>query len=115
MVILNEDKWEDIKRDFLSSVEYEFKEEPLIYFNHKTNQEEEIGTRETYEFSKNNMDFMLILDKEYRLDKTTSEKDGKLKEHYQRSTDEIMYKMSVKFRHGDGSWMDSSAMESSFE
>lgn len=111
MVILNEDKWEDIKRDFLSAVEYEFSEEPLIYFDHKHNQQEEIGTRETYQFSKNNMDFMLILDIENRLIKTTTEKDGRQKDNYQRSPDEFTYKMTVKFRDQDGSWKDSSAME----
>jgi hypothetical protein len=111
MVIINEDKWDDIKRDFLGEVKYEFHEEPLIYFNHKTNNQEEIGTREIYEFSKKDMDFMLILDKEHRLIKTTSEKDGKFKEHFQRSPDEFTFKLSIKYRHFNGDWKDSSAME----
>jgi len=115
MIIINEDKWDDIKRDFLSNVDYTFSEEPLIYFNHKNNEQEEIGTRETYEFTKNDMDFMVVLDIENRLSKTTTEKDGKQKDHYSRSSDEFTYKMSVKFRDKDGSWKDSSAMESNFE
>ena len=115
MITLNENKWDDIKNDFLSSIDYELSEEPLVYFNPKNKQQEEIGVREIYEFSKDNRDFMLILDKEHRLTKTTSEKDGKLKEHYQRSPDEFTYKLSIKFRDGDGSWKDSSALENSFE
>lgn len=115
MITINEDQWEDIKRDFLSAVEYEFSEEPLIYFNQKTNEQQEIGMRETYEFSKNDMDFMVILDKELRLSKTTTEKDGRQKDHYSRSSDEYVYKLSVKFRDKDGEWKDSSAMESRFE
>lgn len=114
MVIINEDKWDDIKKDFLSSADYEFSEEPLVYFNHKNNEQEEIGIREIYEFSKNDRDFMLILDKEHRLIKTTSEKDGKQKDHYRRDPSEFTYKLSVKFRDGDGSWKDSSALESNF-
>jgi hypothetical protein len=115
MININEDKWDDIKNDFLSTIEYEFSEEPLIYFNNKTNTQEDIGTRETYEFTKNDNDFMVIMDKERRLTKTSSEKDGKQKDHYQRSLDEYTYKLSVKFRDKDGSWKDSSAMESNFE
>ena len=114
MVIINEDKWDDIKNDFLNSIDYDFKEEPLVYFNHKTNQQEEIGIREIYEFSKDNRDFILILDKEHRLNKTTSEKNGKVKEHYSRSPEELTYKLSIKFRDGDGSWKDSSALENNF-
>lgn len=115
MIIINEDKWDDIQNDFLDSVDYEFSEEPLIYFNHKTNEQEEIGTREIYQFTKNDMDFMVILDKENRLMKTSTEKKGVLKEQFSRSPDEIIYKLSVKFRDQDGSWKDSSAMESNFE
>lgn len=111
MITINEDKWDDMKRDFLNSVEYEFKEEPIIHFNAKNNQQEEIGVREIYEFSKNDMDFMLTLDKEHKLLKTTSEKDGKQKDHYQRLPDEFTYKLSIKYRHLDGEWKDSSAME----
>ena len=115
MVIINEDKWDDIKRDFLSDVEYELSEEPLVYFNHKNNTQEDIGTRETYTFSKKDMDFMLILDKELRLTKTTTEKNGRQIDHYSRSPDEYTYKLSVKFRGMDGSWKDSSAMEGNLE
>lgn len=115
MVIINEDKWDQIQEDFLSTVEYEFKAEPLIYFNHKTNQQEEIGVRETYEFTKNDMDYLLIMDKEHKLIKTESEKDGVLKEHYQRLPDEFTYKLSVKFREKDGSWKDSAALETGLE
>ncbi|MFA5160427.1 MAG: hypothetical protein WC484_08005 [Candidatus Omnitrophota bacterium] len=115
MININEDKWDDIKRDFLSEIEYEFSEEPLIYFDHKTNTQEEIGTRETYTFTKNDMDIMVIMDKERRLTKTSSEKDGKQKDHYRRSLDEYTYKLSVKFRDKDGSWKDSSALEGNFE
>ncbi len=57
---------------------------------------------------------MLILDKEHRLNKTTSEKDGKLKEHYTRSPDEFTYKLSIKYRAPDGSWKDSSSLEDNF-
>lgn len=115
MIIINEDKWDDIKSSLLSSIEYEFTEEPLIYFNHKTSEQEEIGTRETYEFSKNGKDFMLILDKAHRLIKISSEKDGRLKEHYMRSPNEFTYKLSIKFCDQDGSWKDSSALENNFE
>lgn len=115
MITINEEKWEDIKNDFIKTIEYKFSESPLIYFNHKTNREEEIGTRETYEFSKNDVDYMIVVDIENRLSKSTSEKDGKLKEHYSRSKDEFSYKLSVKFQDKDGSWKDCSALESNFE
>lgn len=115
MVIINEDKWDDIKRDFLSDIEYELNEEPLVYFNHKNNTQEDIGTRETYTFTKNNMDFMLILDKENRLSKTTTEKNGRQIDHYSRSPDEYTYKLSIKYREMNGEWKDSSAMEGNFE
>jgi len=115
MVTINEDKWDDIKRDFLSEIEYEVTEEPLVYFNHKTNEQQDIGTRETYLFSKNNMDFMLILDKELRLTKTTTEKNGIQKDHYSRSSDEYTWKLSIKYREMDGNWKDSSAMEGNLE
>ncbi len=114
MIIIKEDQWDEIKENLLSSVDYEFSHEPLVYFHHKTNESEEIGTRETYEFTKNNMDFMIILDKEKRLTKTTSEKDGKVKEHFQRSPDEYTYKLTIQYRSQDGSWKDSSSLESSF-
>jgi len=115
MININEDKWDDIKRDFLSDVDYEFNEEPLVYYNHKTNTQEDIGTRETYTFTKKDMDIMMILDKELRLSKTSTEKNGIQKDHYTRSKDEYSYKLSVKFRGMDGSWKDSSAMEGNFE
>jgi hypothetical protein len=115
MIIINEDKWEDIKNDFLSTVECEVSEEPLVYYNPKTNTQEDIGTRETYQFSKNDMDFMIVMDKERRLTKISTEKGGKQKDHYQRSLNEYTYKLQVKFRDRDGSWRDSSAMESNFE
>lgn len=115
MIIINEDKWDDIKNNFLDSIEYELTEVPLIYFNHKTNQQKEIGVRETYEFTKDDKDFMLIVDKENRLTKISTEKNGKFKEHYTRSADKFTYKLSIKFRGQDGSWKDSSAMESNFE
>ena len=115
MISINEDKWDDIKNTLLTAIKHEFTEEPLIYFNHKTNEQEEIGTRETYEFSKNGTDYMLILDKAHRLTKSSSEKNGKLKEHYSRSPDEFTYKLSIKFRDQDGSWKDCSALESGFE
>lgn len=115
MIIINEDQWDDIKRDFLESVDYEFSKEPLIYFDYKNNEQQEIGVRETYEFTKNNMDIMVIMDKENRLSKTTTEKNGRQKDHYSRSADEFTYKLSVKFRDKDGSWKDSAALESNFE
>jgi hypothetical protein len=115
MVIINEDKWEDMKRDFLSDIDYEFSDEPLIYFNHKLNLPEEIGIRETYEFSKNGMDYMIVLDKEHRLTKTTTEKNGQSKDHYQRNPDEWTYKLSVKLRDQDGSWKDSTSLENRLE
>lgn len=115
MIILREDQWDDIKDEFLSQVKYEYREDPLIRFDTKKNVQEEIGTRETYEFTKNDVDYMVILDKEYRLTKTTSEKEGKFKEHYSRSPNEFTYKLSIKFRDKDGSWKDSSALENSLE
>jgi hypothetical protein len=115
MVNINENKWDDIKRDFLSDIEYEFSEEPLIYYNDRNDTQEEVGTRETYQFSKNDQDYMIIMDKERRLTKTSTEKDGKQKDHYTRSLDEYSYKLQVKFRDTDGSWKDSSAMEGHLE
>ena len=115
MIIINEEKWQDIKNDFIKSIDYKFSEVPLIYFNHKNNREEEIGRRETYEFSKNDIDYMIVLDVEHRLNKSTSEKDGKLKENYSRSKEDFTYKLSIKFQDKDGSWKDSSALESNFE
>ncbi len=115
MIIIKDDQWDEIKENLLSSIQYEFRQEPLVRFDHKKNQAEEIGVRETYEFSKDNKDYLLILDKEHKLLKTTSEKEGRLKEHYARSPDEFTYKLSIKFRDQDGSWKDSSALESHFE
>jgi hypothetical protein len=98
MIILNEEKWEDIKNDFIKTIDYTFSEAPLMYFDHKKNREEEIGTRETYEFTKNETDYMIVVDIENR-----------------GSGENSMYKLSVKFRDKDGSWKDSSALESNFE
>lgn len=114
MIIINEDKWDDMKSAFLSKIDYDFSEEPLVYFNHKTNEQQEIGTREKYTFTKNNMDFMIILDKEHRLNKVTTQKNGRQIDHYSRNPNEFTYKLSVKYREMDGSWKDSSAMENSF-
>ncbi len=115
MIIINEEKWSDIKNDFLHSVEYEYTEEPLIHFNYKTNQPEEIGTREVYEFSKNGMDFMLTLDKERRVIKNDSESKHKKNESLVRSNDELVYKLSIKFRDEEGTWKDSSHLEKKFD
>ncbi len=116
MIIINEDKWDDIKANLLDDLEDdEISIDPLFRFDYKTNQEEEIGVRETHEFTKNNMDFMLILDKENRVTKTESEKAGRVVEHYSRSPNEFTYKLTIKFRDIDGSWKDSSAMEKRYE
>lgn len=116
MISITEDKWDDIKANLLDDLEDdEVTTEPLFRFDYKANKEEEIGVRETHEFTKNGMDFMLILDKEYRLTKTETEKSGRLVEHYSRSPDEFTYKLTIKFRDIDGSWKDSSAMEKRYE
>ncbi len=116
MIIINEDKWDDIKANLLDDLEDdEISIDPLFRFDYKTNREEEIGVRETHEFTKNNMDFMLILDKENRVTKTETEKGGRLVEHYSRSPNEFTYKLTIKFRDIDGSWKDSSAMEKRYE
>ena len=116
MIIINEDKWDDIKNGLLSELEDdEVSTEPLFRFDYKTNQEEEIGLRETHEFTKNGMDIMLVLDKENRVTKTEVEKNGRLVEHYARSPNEYSYKLSIKFRDKDGSWKDSSALEKRYE
>ena len=99
MIVINEDQWDDIKRDFLSEVDCEFTEEPLMHFNAKTNMTEEIGKREVYEFSKNEMDYMIILDKEIARD----------------DAERVIFKLSVKFKDQEGNWKDSSALESNFE
>lgn len=116
MIIINEDKWDDIKANLLDDLEDdEISIDPLFRFDYKTNREEEIGIRETHEFTKNNMDFMLILDKENRVTKTETEKAGRVVEHYSRSPNEYTYKLTIKFRDIDGSWKDSSAMEKRYE
>ncbi len=116
MIIISEDKWDDIKANLLDDLEDDdISIDPLFRFDYKTNQEEEIGIRETHEFTKNNMDFMLILDKENKVTKTEVEKDGRLVEHYARSPNEYSYKLTIKFRDIDGSWKDSSAMEKRYE
>jgi len=116
MINITEDKWDDIKANLLDDLEDDkVSMEPLVRFDYKTNQEEEIGIRETHEFTKNNMDFMLILDKANKLSKTETEKSGRLVEHYTRSPDEYTYKLTIKFRDIDGSWKDSSAMEKRYE
>ena len=116
MIIINEDKWDDIKANLLDDLEDdEISIDPLFRFDYKTNREEEIGVRETHEFTKNNMDFMLILDKENLVTKTESEKAGRVVEHYSRSPNEFTYKLTIKFRDIDGSWKDSSAMEKRYE
>lgn len=96
MITINEEKWADIKHDFLDTVDYEFSEEPLMIFNNKNHQEEEIGIRETYEFSRNDMDYMVIVDKDTRFENP-------------------VFKLSIKFRDKDGAWKDSAALESNFE
>lgn len=110
MIIINEDKWDEIKELLLGSADYRLNKEPLVRYDHGKNQQETIGARETYEFSKNDVDYMVILDKEHKLTKTTSEKDGRYKEQYSRSPTEIVYKLSVKFCDKDGNWKDSSAL-----
>ncbi len=115
MITINENQWDDIKRDFLSNVEYELTKEPLIRFDYKKNTSEDIGERETYAFTKADRDYMVILDKENKIVKSETEKDGKYKEHFMRMPDEFTYKLTVKFCDTDGNWKDSSAMESNFE
>ena len=116
MIMINEDKWDDIKNNLLDDLEDdEVSVEPLFRFDYKTNKEEEIGIRETHEFNKNNMDLMLVLDKENKVTKTEVEKSGRLVEHYTRSPDEFTYKLTIKFRDKDGSWKDSSALEKRYE
>jgi len=116
MITISEDKWDDIKANLLDDLEDdEISIEPLFRFDYKTNQEDQMGVRETHEFSKNGMDFMLILDKENKVTKTESEKSGRLVEHYARSENEFTFKLTIKFRDIDGSWKDSSAMEKRYE
>ena len=99
MIVINEDQWDDIKRDFFFFFDCEFTEEPLMHFNSKSHAAEEIGKREVYEFSKNEMDYMIILDKEVARE----------------DAERTIYKLSVKFKDQDGNWKDSSALESNFE
>jgi len=116
MITITEDKWDDIKANLLDDLEDdEVNVEPLFRFDYKANHEEQIGLRETHEFTKNGMDFMLILDKENKVTKTETEKSGRLIEHYSRSPNEYLYKLTIKFRDIDGSWKDSSAMEKRYE
>jgi hypothetical protein len=116
MIILSEEKWDDIKANLLDDLEGDnVTTEPLFRFDYKTNQEQEIGVRETHEFTKNGMDFLLTLDKENKLTKTEGEKNGRVVEHYARSPNEFSYKLHIKFRDIDGSWKDSSAMEKRYE
>ena len=116
MISISEDKWDDIKANLLDDLEDDdVSIEPLHRFDHKTNQEEVIGVRETHEFTKNGMDFMLIMDKENKVSKTEVQKSGRTVEHYSRSPDEYMFKLTIKFRDVDGSWKDSSAMEKRYD
>jgi len=116
MIMINEDKWDDIKNNLLDDLEDdEVSVEPLFRFDYKTNKEEQIGIRETHEFTKNNMDLMLVLDKENKVSKTEVEKSGRLVEHYNRSPNEYTYKLTIQFRDKDGSWKDSSALEKRYE
>lgn len=98
MVIINEDQWDDIKRDFLN-FEHEVREEPLIRDNPKKNVQEELGVREIHEFTKNDTDYMLIMDKVHQV----------------ADPNRFTYKLSIKYRDRDGSWKDSSALEGNFE
>lgn len=114
--MISEEKWEDIKNNLLSDLDDDdVTTEPLIRFDYKTNQEEQIGVRESHEFTKNNMDFQLILDKENKVTKTEAQKSGRTVEHFARSANEYTYKLTIKFRDIDGSWKDSSALEKRYE
>ena len=116
MITISEDKWDDIKANLLDDLEDDVVNiAPLHRFDHKTNQEEVVGVRETHEFTKNGMDFQLIMDKENKVSKTEVEKSGRLVEHYTRSPNEYTYKLTIKFRDVDGSWKDSSAMEKRYD
>ena len=116
MIIISEDKWDMIRENLLDDLdEDKVSTEPLVRFDFKKNLEEPIGVRETHEFTKNNMDFELILDKENKTIKNTSEKDGKVHETYTRVPNEYTYKLTIRFRDVDGSWKDSSALEKRYE
>lgn len=108
MIIISEDKWDYIKVNLLDNLEDDkVGMEPLFRFNYDTNEEEKIGMRETHEFTKSGMDFLLVMDKE--------EKPLKNEEHFTGSTKEYFFKLTIKFRDVDGSWKDSSAMEKRYE
>lgn len=107
MIIISEDKWDYIKVNLLDKLEEDkVGTEPLFRFNYDTNQEEKIGMRETHEFTKNGMDFLLVLDKEAKATQNEEHFSGGI---------EYIFKMTIKFRDVDGSWKDSSAMEKRYE
>ncbi|MBT6068615.1 hypothetical protein HOG48_02570 [Candidatus Peregrinibacteria bacterium] len=111
MLHLNEEKWLDIKHEFLESVDYEMEEEELFRFDEKTRGEVEAGWRETYYFEKAGMEVKLQVDIKPKVLRTESEgKDGSLKVNYNEVEGENMYHILVKVKDDYGDWVDSSAL-----
>lgn len=112
MLRLNEDKWLDLKHDFLESVDYEMEEEDLYRFDEQSNSEVKNGKRETYYFEKAGAEIKLQVDIKPKVERTEAlGKDGSLKVNYEEIEGEFMYNITIKVQDEYGDWVDSAAFE----
>ena len=112
MLKLNEDKWLDLKNDFLESVDYEVEEEDLYRFDDKMNAEVQNGHREIYFFEKAGSEIRLQVDIKPKVNRTESiGKDGSLKVNYEEVEGQNMYSITIQVKDEYGDWVDSSAFE----
>ena len=115
MLHLNEDRWQEIKHQWLPKLHPELEVVPLIDFDHKTNHQEKIGEREIYTFSFQDKDYRLILDKEYAPLVNEHQKHGHNVRAVDRDPQHFIYKMRVQYLNNYGTWVDASALEDQFE
>ncbi|MDP4008767.1 MAG: hypothetical protein Q8P68_06275 [Candidatus Peregrinibacteria bacterium] len=115
MLKINEDKWLDIKNDFLESVDYDLEEEEIYRFDEQSGSEVPNGHRETYSFEKAGMEIRMQVDIVPKVERSEAiGKGGALKVKYDEIEGESMYKITIKIKDQHGDWVDSSAFEEGF-
>src|SRR3989338_5810786 len=112
MLKLNEDKWLDLKNDFLESVDYEVEKENIYRFDEHSRSEVKSGERETYYFEKAGIEIKMQIDIVPKVERTEGfGKGGALKVDYKEIEGENMYKITIQVKDDYGDWVDSSAFE----
>lgn len=112
MLKLNEDKWLDLKNDFLESVDYDLEEEEIYRFDERSRSEVRCGHREIYRFEKAGMEIKMQVDIVPKVERTEAiGKSGALKVTYDEIEGENMYKITIQVKDQYGDWVDSSAFE----